>query len=114
MAELTKEQFRIAKDILKIGILHRHEQWQRELSVLLIRPFDDEIGNAYDRSMAITKISHEWFKETNRMEYWYNKHEIIEAIRWLVKENFISQQELEPLLHSVDSNLQKYLLCKRI
>lgn len=109
MDELTKEQYRIAKDILKIGILRRHEQWQRDLSILLNRPFDDEIGNAYDRSMAITKMSHEWSKETNKMEYWYNKQSVIEAIRWLTKEKFISQQELEPLLQLVDGNLQKYL-----
>ncbi len=103
----------MAKDILKAGILRRHEQWQRELAMLLTKPFDEEIGNAYDRSMAITKMSHEWFKEANRMEYWYNKQSIIEAIRWLAKENFINQQELEPLLQSVDDNLQKYLSYRR-
>ena len=72
MADLTKTQYRIAKDILKIGILRRHEQWQEELSELLRRPYDDEIGNAYDRSMAITRMSHDWFKEANKMESWYS------------------------------------------
>ncbi len=108
MADLSKAQYRIAKDILKTGILRRHEQWQAELSNLLTRPFDDEIGNAFDRSMAITRMSHDWFKEANKMESWYGKQSITWAIRWLTREGFIKLEELEPLLQSADYELHRF------
>ncbi len=109
MADLTKAQYRIAKDILKTGILRRHEQWQEELSNLLTRPFDDEIGNAYDRSMAITRMSHDWFKEANMMESWYSKQSITWAIRWLTRAGFIKPDELEPLMQSANHELHRFL-----
>lgn len=105
MSDLTKIQYRIAKDILKIGILRRHEQWQEELSELLRRPYDDEIGNAYDRSMAITKMSRDWYKEVNQMESWYDRQSITWAIRCLIREGFIKSEELKPLLQCSDCEL---------
>lgn len=109
MADLTKEQYRIAKDILKIGILRRHERWQEELSKLLRCPYDDEIGNAYDRSMVITRMSRDWFKEADKMESWYSKQSIAWAIRWLARAGFIKLEELEPLLQSADYELRRLL-----
>ncbi len=109
MADLTKVQYSIAKDILKIGILRRHEQWQAELSELLSRPYDDEIGNAYDRSMVITRMSRDWFKEAEKMESWYSKQSIAWAIRWLTQDGFIKPEELEPLLRSADDELRSFL-----
>lgn len=54
MRELTKSEKKQIKELLKIGILRRHAEWQNELRELLNRPFDDEIGNEFDRLLAIT------------------------------------------------------------
>lgn len=93
--ELSKAQYRQAKEVFKEGILRRHEQWQKGLAELLSRTFDDEIGNAYDRSMAITKAACDWYKEADRMEHWYDKTYIRIAIGWLHDEGFITQSEFE-------------------
>ena len=112
MADISKGQYSIAKEILKTGILRRHEQWQVELSELLNCPYDDEIGNAYDRSMAITRMSRDWYKEADKMESGYGKQSIVWAIRWLTREGFIKPEELEPLLQSADYELQRFFKIK--
>lgn len=112
MADISKGQYSIAKEILKTGILRRHEQWQVELSELLNCPYDDEIGNAYDQSMAITRMSRDWYKEADKMESWYGKQSIVWAIRWLTREGFIKPEELEPLLQSADYELQRFFKIK--
>lgn len=94
----------MAKEILKKGILRRHEQWQKELAELLTRPYDDEIGNAYDRSMAITKAARDWYKEADRMEHWYDKTYILHAIRWLHEEGFITQAEFDVAFGASDES----------
>lgn len=91
--ELSKSQYRLAKEVLRMGILQRHEQWQQKLAELLSRPFDEEIGNAYDRSMLITRSARDWFKESERMENWYHKSSILMAIEWLKDEGFLSDDE---------------------
>lgn len=98
MTDLTKTQNKQAKEILKEGILRRHEQWHKELAELLTRPYDDEIGNAYDRSMAITTATRDWDKEAGRMEHWYDKTYILFAIGWLHDEGFITQAEFDAVI----------------
>lgn len=93
--ELSKTQYRQAKEILKKGILRRHEQWQIGLAEMLARPYDDEIGNAYDRSIMIMKAVRNWNKEADKMEHWYDKTYILFAIGWLHDEGFISQAEFD-------------------
>lgn len=97
MNEMTKAEYYAAKGVLKVGILRKHEQWQQELRELLDRPFDEEIGNAFDRSWLITKKSRDWFKELNRMEQWYRKECILWCIRCLLEDGTLCNADLTPL-----------------
>ena len=45
MIELTKAEKKLAKELIKKGILKRHAEWHREILELLDRPF--EIGRAH-------------------------------------------------------------------
>ena len=63
MRELTKGEKKQVKELLRKGILRRHAQWQSELRELLDKPFDDEIGNEFDRSMLITDKVRKFYKE---------------------------------------------------
>ena len=94
---LSKSEYRTAKDVLKVGILRKHEQWQQELRELLDRPFDDEIGNAFDRSWMITKKSRDWFKELNRMEEWYKKDFIALYVRAMYQDGTLTDDDIAPL-----------------
>lgn len=42
MRELSKKDYRDAKDVLKKGILRLHEQWLNKLAKLLASPYKDQ------------------------------------------------------------------------
>ena len=52
MREFTKAERRQMKEILKVGILRRHAEWQEELKALLDAPFAED-ENEFDRSLQI-------------------------------------------------------------
>ncbi len=101
MAELSKSEYKAAKDVLRIGIFRLHENWQKELADLLARPFDEEKENAFDRSLEITKIARDWYKELNRMEEWYRKTWIIHSIAMLFRDGTLSESDLTPLSEEI-------------
>ena len=65
--ELTKQDRRVLKDIIRIGILRRCEEWLAETSALISKEYvDDE--NAFDRCLEVTKRSRDFFKEAMRRD----------------------------------------------
>lgn len=68
MIELTKAEKKLAKELIKKGILKRHAEWHREILELLDRPFDDEIRNEFGKSMILTDKARKFFKEAMWME----------------------------------------------
>ncbi len=101
MAELSKSEYKAAKDVLRIGILRLHENWQKELADLLARPFVEEKENAFDRSLEITKVARDWYKELNRMEEWYHKTWIIHSIAMLFRDGTLLESDLASLSEEI-------------
>lgn len=97
MEGISKKKYKTAQEILKTGILRRHEQWLKELAETIAHSYDEETENTYDRSMAITRMARGWYKEASRMDTWYDKHTILEAINHLVITGFITDAELQLL-----------------
>ena len=58
--ELTKADKRQLKDIIRRGILRRCEEWLKETSELISKPYDGD-ENAFDRCMEVTKRSRDYF-----------------------------------------------------
>lgn len=61
MIELTKNEKRAAKDLIRKGILRRHAQWQQEFRELLNKPYGED-GNEFDRSLEITEKARKFYK----------------------------------------------------
>ena len=68
--ELTKADMLQLKDIIRRGILRRREEWLKETSELISKPYDGD-ENAFDRCMEVTKRSRDYFKESMGREYYY-------------------------------------------
>ena len=65
--ELSKEDKRQLKDIIRKGILRRCEEWLKETAALINRQYEGE-ENAIDRCMEVTKRSRDYYKEAVRRE----------------------------------------------
>ncbi|MGM9688361.1 MAG: hypothetical protein ACI3YD_04855 [Alloprevotella sp.] len=104
----SKSDYRVAKEVLKVAILRLHEKWQQELRELLDRPFDDEIGNAYDRSWMITRKARDWYKEFSFMEEWYRKDIIIGHIQRLYEEQELTDEDLAPLSDEIKKFIEEH------
>ncbi len=94
--ELSKEDKRTAKDIIRRGILHRHAQWQQELRKLLDKPFEDG-SNEYDRSMMITNTARKFYKEAMTMEEYYRNTMLLAGLANLYHYNHITDEDLAQL-----------------
>ena len=91
--ELTKQDKRVLKDIIRIGILRRCEEWLTETSALISKEYvDDE--NAFDRCMEVTKRSRDFFKEAMRREDYYRNSMIELGIENLLFEGYLSEADL--------------------
>lgn len=82
------------KELLRKGILKRHAQWQSELREMLDRPFDDEIGNEFDRSMAITDMARKFYKEAMQMEDYYRNSMLIIGLLNLLHDGYITGEDI--------------------
>lgn len=94
MIELTKGEKKQVKELLRKGILKRHAQWQSELREMLDRPFDDEIGNEFDRSMAITDMARKFYKEAMQMEDYYRNSMLIIGLLNLLHDGYITGEDI--------------------
>lgn len=97
MRELTKSEKKQIKNLLKIGILRRHAEWQNEMSELLNRPFDDEIGNEFDRSLAITDKARKFYKEAMQLEDYYRNSMLLIGLLNLKNGGYIHKEEISVL-----------------
>lgn len=107
MKELSKQDYRAAKDVLKVGILRLHEQWQEKLRELLARPFGEN-ENAFDRSMEITKMSRDWYKEANSMERWYDRMFVIGYIARFLEDGTLTQSDIVGLSDGIMAEIEFY------
>lgn len=107
MRELSKQDYRAAKEVLKVGILRLHEQWQRHLGELLVRPYEEN-ENAFDRSMEITKMSRDWFKDASSMEHWYDRMSVTGYIARLLEDGMLKESDVEHFSNDVVAEIDFY------
>lgn len=105
MIDLSKSEYRIAKEVLRTGILRLHENWQKDLAELLARPYDNDRENAFDRSMEIISMTNKWKKEAYAMERWYSKSAIIYNISILLDEGILTEADIAPLSDEVKKDI---------
>lgn len=105
MLELSKSDYRAAKDVLRVGILRLHEAWQSRLAKLLARPLSEGDGNAFDRSMTIIKMARDWNKEANAMEDWYRRDYILLHIVAMLNQSTLHSSDLSTLPPEIQSEI---------
>lgn len=108
MRELTKSEKRIAKDIIRRGILRRHAQWQQELRVLLDKPLP-EGSNEFDRSLEITNIARNFYKEAMKMEDYYRNNLMASGLANLYEDNHITDDDIAELPEDIRQTMRLIL-----
>lgn len=88
MREFTKAERRQMKDILKVGILRRHAEWQNKLKALLDEPLAED-ENEFSRSMQITDMARKFYKEAMKMEDYYRTSLIESGIIYLLMDGYL-------------------------
>ena len=106
--ELTKDDKRIAKEVIRRGILRRHAQWQQELRTLLDRPFTEK-NNEYDRSMQITSKARKFYKEAMEMEEYYRNSMLLMGLANLHYRHLITDDDLAELSEDVRQAINLFL-----
>lgn len=96
------------KDILTVGILRRHAEWQQELKTLLDAPIADD-ENEFSRSMKITDMARKFYKEAMNMEDYYRTSWIESGIIYLLRGGYLSLIELSVLSKEVQAYFQSRL-----
>ena len=103
----SKDERKIAKEILKKGILSYHQNWQNGIAALIQSPYTED-ENAFSRSMEITKRAKDFYKEAMRLESFYDKTWIASGIAMFLADGNLKEEDLKVL----PTDIQKYLLYK--
>ncbi len=98
--EISKEDKRVAENLIRRGILHRHAQWQEELRKLLDTPLDEKC-NEYDRSMQITDKACKFYKEAMEMEDYHRPSMVLTGLANLYYRKHITDEDLSGLSDEV-------------
>ncbi len=103
--EISKEDKRVAENLIRRGILHRHAQWQEELRKLLDTPLDEKC-NEYDRSMQITDkackfYTCKFYKEAMEMEDYHRPSMVLTGLANLYYRKHITDEDLSGLSDEV-------------
>ena len=106
--ELTKADKRLAKDIIRQGILRRHAQWQQELRELLDRPLDEN-KNEYDRSLQITDEARKFYKEAMEMEDYCRNSMLMIGLANLYHRHLITDDDLAKLSEEIRQSIHLLL-----
>ena len=106
--ELTKADKRLAKDIIRQGILRRHAQWQQELRELLDRPLDEN-KNEFDRSLQITNEARKFYKEAMEMEDYYRNSMLLTGLANLYYRHLITDDDLAELSEEIKQSIHSLL-----
>ena len=104
--ELTKADKRQLKDIIRRGILRRCEEWLKETSELISKPYDDD-ENAFDRCMEVTKRSRDYYKEAMEREDYYRNTMIELGVYVLLREGYLTFDDLSELRPEVQSDIKQ-------
>lgn len=102
--EFSTADKRLAKDIIRRGVLHRHAQWQQELRELLDKPFDEN-SNVYDRSLQITNEARKFFKEAMEMEDYYRNSMLLTGLANLYYRHLITDDDLAELSEEIKRSI---------
>lgn len=95
-SELSKTERKTIKEIVKTGILRRHQEWQNEIAAIINSPYT-EGNNAFDRSMEITQRARDFHKEAMQMEEFYRNSQLDIAIVALLREGYLTKADLTEL-----------------
>ncbi|WP_297070525.1 exodeoxyribonuclease III [uncultured Duncaniella sp.] len=105
--EFSKEERKIATEILKKGILSYHRNWQNGMATFIQSPYAKN-ENAFDRSMEITRLAKDFYKEAMRLENMYDKSLLASGIAMFLNEGNLTPDDLKCL----PEETQKHLLYK--
>jgi len=108
MRELTKAEKRVAKEVIRRGILHRHSQWQNELRELLDKPFE-EGSNEFERSLEITDNARKFFKEAMKMEEYYRNSQLVGGLACLYQDHHITDEDIAELTGDIQQTMRLML-----
>lgn len=105
--EFSKEERKIAKDILTKGILSYHRNWQNGIAALIQKPYAEN-ENAFDRSIEITRMARDFYKEAMKLENLYDRMFLASGIAMFLNEGNLTAEDLKGL----PGETQKHLLYK--
>lgn len=92
--ELSKADKRQLKDIIRRGNLCRCEEWLKETSELISKPYNGE-ENAFDRCMEVTKRSRDYYKEAMSREDYYNYSMMLSGAGSLLAEGYLTLEDIK-------------------
>ncbi len=107
MKEFTKSEKQAAIGLIRRGILHRHAQWHKEIRELLDKPYGED--NEFDRSMEITKMARDFYKEAMDMENYYSTSNLIIGIAALFRDGHILSEDIDSLPEKVAQDVKHFL-----
>ena len=106
--ELTKADRRQLKDIIRIGILRRCEEWLKEMSELINKEYADD-ENAFDRCMEVTKRSREYYKEAMGREDYYRNSMMEMGVEILLKEGYLTFADFAECREEVREKIRHHI-----
>lgn len=93
--ELTKQQKKELKELIKTGVNRGCQRWLDETVELIQKPYDGD--NPWDRSMQITKRSRDYFKEAMRREdSLYRNDWLLFSVAALFNEGNLTIEDIQP------------------
>lgn len=107
--ELTKADRRQLKDIIRIGILRRCEEWLKEMSELINKEYADD-ENAFDRCMEVTKRSREYYKEAMGREDYYRNSMMEMGVEILLKEGYLTFDDFTECREEVRERIRHHIV----
>lgn len=107
MKEFTKSEKQAAEALIRRGILHRHAQWHKEMRELLDKPYGED--NEFDRSMEITKLARDFYKEAMMMEDYYRTSNLEIGIARLFQDGHILAEDIDSLPETVAQDVKHFI-----
>ena len=103
--ELTKADKRQLKDIIRRGILRRCEEWLKETSELISKPYDGD-ENAFDRCMEVTKRSRDYFKEAMKREDYYRNTMMLSGAGVLLADGYLTLEDIKDCREEIQASIR--------
>lgn len=112
MEELTKQDKRQLKDLVRKGNLRRYKEWLQEMSELINKPVVESEGNEFDRCMEITKASREFYKEAMAREDFYRNSMLSTGMSNLLADGYLKKEDLADLRPELKAYFQ--FMCAKV